>query len=403
MYANVTSDQSQNNNWTHIQNVNDRPALLLELQDRRQDAADLLQFEERNGLLAHKIIFPPFKSKILPGWIQRKKDQRTFAERLNPTMIPDDDETMLPFRLNRKKAETIDVVNDTFSVDLIGAGAAQRQAHAQQIVVEIQRLEAKSYPKEMLHMYVGRHYGKTLSSLLNYIQRCAAHKKAGYMRLYRSHLIHCGDMRCSEDEGICTLVHLEELKLLVCTNLMNASDVESKCCCHGPDGSCLGLECTHIHTVYYLVYSDPEFFHPTEDWNILFPQRIVPSEVFANAHLKCPDDDNRVNKETHGHKKRKMEKDEESMAEMKPGWKYDCSHCRKSGVDTFRIQWNEPDLSLSNNGQNKSFQCHKRCKKYPEEHWKKNARGVFKLSSVWCKTPYRFLEKINVPIDEDES
>ena len=133
----------------------------------------------------------------------------------------------------------------------------------------------------------------------------------------------------------------------------------------------------------------------------MFPQRIVPAKVSANAHLKDPNDDTRVNNETFGHKKRKIEKDEESMAEMKPGWKYYCSHCRKSGVDTFVIQWNEPDLSLNNN-RNKSFQCNKRCKKYPEEHWKKNASGVFKLNSVWCKTSHRFLEKINVPIDEDE-
>ena len=105
------------------------PALEFEKQCPRLDAADLLQFEERNDSLgsdvpAHKIAFPPFKSKILPGLNQRKVDQRTFAELLNPTMIPDDDETMLPFRLNRKKAATIDVVNDTFSVDLnIARGA----------------------------------------------------------------------------------------------------------------------------------------------------------------------------------------------------------------------------------------------------------------------------------------
>ena len=66
------------------------------------------------------------------------------------------------------------------------------------------------HPKEMLHMYVGRHYGKTLSSLLTYIEGCLARTKAGYMSLYCSHLTHCGGMRCSDDEGIFTMVHLED-------------------------------------------------------------------------------------------------------------------------------------------------------------------------------------------------
>ena len=137
-----------------------------------------------------------------------------------------------------------------------------------------------------------------------------------------------------------------------------------------------------------------------------FTRPKIGTFCFLNAVVSAlqgvdPNDDQRVHKETHDCKKRKMEKDEESMAEMKPGWKYYCSECHKSGVDTFRIQWNEPDLSLPG-GRSKSFHCYKKCKKNPEKKWKKNTLGVFIPSSVWCKTPYRFLEEINVPVGEDE-
>ena len=217
-------------------------------------------------------------------------------------------------------------------------------------------------------------------------------RKSGYMRVYRSHLVRCGWIKESEDMGIFSLMQLELSRLAMCLNNMNASSPDKQTTCG--DGVC-SADCTKTFTVYYRVFTDEDSFFSCEDLKQLFPKRIPKKteKCTVDATIDRRFDGNN-NLFVNSMKKAKTNEDKASLEAKKPGWRCYCSNCKEDGVDTYYLQWNEPDLSKANH-RSKSMRCPKRCKQNPEVKWKTNVSGTFTPGSVWCPTQFKYLDKVN--------
>ena len=130
------------------------------------------------------IVSPECVAKCLPGALARRQQQTAFENEKNPPATMKRAHTGKNVNRREREPTPLNEVDDEFFVDLRHSSSAERLRHAQQIVKLIclkeKRLDIDTKP----HLDVGRHYGKTIASLLKY---CQGDRKSGYVRLQESH------------------------------------------------------------------------------------------------------------------------------------------------------------------------------------------------------------------------